>query len=75
VDKMPLMLACSCGHSGPLPATSGRFVCSACKAAVEFTWFESPGAFDRWKLWLVRSGRLLPEAANRPHVEYVAATT
>jgi hypothetical protein len=63
-------MVCPCGHSGSLPETSGRFVCSECKVSIDLSWFEAPVAWQRWKLWRIRSGQVMAQMENRVRVEY-----
>jgi len=70
---VPLLMVCPCGHSAPMPETTGRYVCSVCRKSLEFTWFEGPQAFNAWKLWRLKTGRVLAEKTDRPRIEFKAA--
>ena len=66
-----LCLVCPCGHSAPLPESSGRFTCSKCKRVQELAWFEAPAAFKKYFAWRLRTGRLAGTGAESPRIEFI----
>lgn len=66
-----LMLSCPCGHKGPLPEVTGRYVCSKCGKPSEFTWFGGPQAFAKWTAWTIRTGRITDASAVRASVQFI----
>lgn len=67
------MMICPCGHSAPLPETSGRYVCSVCKRVLELNWFEGPNAMKKYEQWFIKARIFGKSPTERPRVEFIAA--
>lgn len=68
---MGLALVCACGRTAPLPERSGRYRCSGCAAVSELTWFEGPLAFEDWRSWRFRAGRVAADGPPAARIEFV----
>lgn len=56
-----------CGDPLPVPEESGFVKCSRCSSSREFVWFNGPGAWNKFKLWRMKTGRIRPDFdARRP---------
>lgn len=66
---MPVMLVCPCSHSTPLPEQSGGYRCSKCGERIELTYYRGPGAWARWQLAQIASGRVRAEQSEGARVE------
>lgn len=67
---MPLLMVCPCGHSAPLPETTGRYRCTQCSRTLEVNWFGRPQAYEQWLGWRIRTGRVAGEVGEKWRVEY-----
>jgi rRNA maturation protein Nop10 len=62
---MPITLPCrACGKPVVLPVDDGPLVCEACKERTPVIWFNAPDPFGRYRLWLLKTGRIGREGAT-----------